>query len=310
VEESNSVGTGRWQKRFAILFLTLFALFWSLGPFFFWVPLSLAVYFGFLSLWYSQSVRNSMKDFFASVNTRRPVMNPYQTTPPRPVVHPAGVVSPASKAAKVVRNVMIFIALLFMFFFFVGIFFGDDQGGSTSETVGVSGSKPDEETGTIDWNEKGNAALANSLYDSARYYYDQVLTIDPENTFGLYNKGLSYTLQKDFVKANSYARKCGRYHPDYNPAWWLLGYNYDLLNNTDSAVYFLEKAYKQGYSQPDFLQLMAEVYIKKSRRSDALQAYVKLVGMDTSRADIWRKMAELDLSNADVYRRKAQALEK
>jgi hypothetical protein len=55
---------------------------------------------------------------------------------------------------------------------------------------------------------------------------------------------------------------------------------------------------------------MAEVYIKKSRRSDALQAYVKLVGMDTSRADIWRKMAELDLSNADAYRRKAQALEK
>ena len=309
MEESEPVRSGKWQRRFAILFLLIFAAFWSLGPIFFWVPLSLAFYFGFLSLWYSESVRSSIKDFFTSANAGRSVTNPYQTTPPKPVV-PPNAANPASKAIRIVRTVIIFFVLLLMFFLFVGIFFGKNENDGASESVDVSETNPTEDSATTDWNELGNTALANERYDSARYYYDKALATDPENTFGLYNKGLSYALQKDYGRANGYARKCVHYHPDYNPALWLLGYNYDLMNNTDSAVYFLEKAYKQDYNQPDFLQLMAEVYVKKSRRSDALQAYVKLVEMDTARADIWRKMAELDPSNADAYRRKAQALDK
>ncbi len=203
---------------------------------------------------------------------------------------------------------MIASASLLVFLFLIGIFTDTEDPINTTETIEGSEAIPDD--GTAYWNDRGNASLENASYDSAFYFYDQALAIDPNNTYALYNKGLAYTLQQDYRRANEYARKCTRFHPDYNPAWWLLGYNYDLMNKTDSAVYCMEKAYLSDYSQPDFLQLMAEVYIKKDRRKDALGAYKKLVALDTTKADIFRKMAELDPANADTYRRKAAALEK
>lgn len=298
----------KWQGRLALVFTVLFALFWSLGAFFFWILLAFSVYFGFLALVNSNSVKTSVSDFLAAFRGQRQPMNPYQTFRPRPAT-PEETGGMPSRAIKFIRGIAIFFIALFLFFFVVGLFVRTDDPNGAGETIEVSDSQPVED-GTSSWNERGNASLETSNYDSAFYYYNKALAIDPENTFALYNKGLAYTLQQDYRRANGYARKCVRFHPEYNPAWWLLGYNYDLMNNPDSALYCLEKAYLTDYSQPDFLQLMAEVYVKKDRRADALEAYRKLVTMDTTKADIFRKMAELDPANADTYRSKANALEK
>lgn len=166
-----------------------------------------------------------------------------------------------------------------------------------------------EDNGTTYWNEKGNAALQNELKDSALYYYDQALAIDPGNMYALYNKGLAYILRQEYRRGNGLARRCLSYHPDYDPAWWLLGYSYDLTNETDSSLYCLEQAYQHDYAEPDFLKLLAEVYEKKGRRPDALAVYQKVIGMDSSNVDVYRKMAELDPNNAEVYLRKARELE-
>lgn len=295
-----------WPATLAVIFLFLFAIFWSLGPFFFWVLLSMAGYFGFLALYTSSSIKN----FFTQLTTQfrstaSDPSNPYQAfrsrqSQPRPS---QTTVSPQ----KVIRIVVIFFGSMFLFFFTVGIFATSDDETPVEETSTIS-EEPADDHGNPDWNEKGNAALQNDLYDSAHYYYDQALQLDPQDMYALYNKGLAYILHKDYQRGNQLARRCVAYHPDYDPAWWLLGYSYDLINYSDSSLYCLERANADGYTNPDFLQLLAEVYVKKGRNSEALTTYQKLVEFDTTKAEVWQKMAELDPAHAEAYLQKARAL--
>jgi tetratricopeptide (TPR) repeat protein len=206
----------------------------------------------------------------------------------------------------IVKIILFGFFFLFLFFFLVGLFVGDETSADNAESISTV---TEEDNGTTYWNEKGNAALANEKKDSALYYYQQALDIDPENVYALYNTGLAHILRQDYRKGNSFTRQCLRFHPDYDPAWWLLGYSYDLTNQTDSAVYSLEQAYRHDYSQPDFLQLLAEVYVKQGKQRSALEVYQKLVTLDTARADILRKMAELDPSNAEKYMQRVRSLE-
>jgi tetratricopeptide (TPR) repeat protein len=307
MKESHANPSPRWPAWLTILFLILFAIFWSLGSFFFWGLFGLTLCFGFLWIYTSASFRAKM-DAIRSAFSRqsRPPKNPYQAFRPRSEAQ-SSPVQPLN-IPRVIRLLTIGFFALFFFFFIVGLFFGDDEGAGEEVTLQNYEEAPLEDSTTV-WNDRGNAALENNKFDSAFYYYDQALAIDPQSVYALYNKGLAYSLKQDYRRSNGLARQCVLYHPDYDPAWWLLGYNYDLTSNVDSAMYCLEKAYANGYNQPDFLQLVAEVYVKRDRRKEALEVYKRIVDMDTTRAEIFRKMAELDPVNADTYRNKARALD-
>lgn len=307
MEESHRNPSPRWPARLTILFLILFAIFWSLGSFFFWSLLGLTLCFGFLWMYTSAPLKAKM-DAFRSAFSResRPHKNPYQAFRPRSETQTSS--AQPLNIPKVIRLLMIGFFALFFFFSIVGLFFGEDEEVGEAVTLQNYEETPVEDSTNV-WNDRGNAALENNQFDSAFYYYDRALAMDPQNVYALYNKGLAYSLKQDYRLSNGLARQCVRYHPDYDPAWWLLGYNYDLTNNVDSAMYCLEKAYANGYGQPDFLQLVAEVYVKKDRRNDALEVYKRIVDMDTTKAEIFRKMAELDPGNADTYRNKARALD-
>lgn len=295
-----------WSAWLALTFLFLFALLWSLGPFFFWVPLSLAGYFGFLAIYSSSSLREFAEKFSSSFQQGKPpVTNPYQTirsrrpSPPQP----PGTVSPR----RIVLVVMLFLGSLFLFFVIVGIIVGVNDDTGDAEAVSPV-EDTEEDDGTSYWIDKGTAAVDNKLYDSAHYYLDQALKIDGENMYALYNKGLAFILTGNYPSGNALARRCVYYHPDYDQAWWLLGYSYDLTHNTDSSLYCLEKAFDNGFNNPDFLELTGEVYLKKGKNGDALAVYQKLVDTDTTRGAAWLKLAELDPSNAAYYQKKARAL--
>ena len=304
-ERSESDYKGKWLKIAGYLFLFLFALLWSLGPFFFWTTLLLAGYFFFLHFYRSTRLQDSIREAFSAFGEKRPPMNPYQSFRARTAT-PLGK-DTAVNPQKIIRGIVISFLSLFLFFFLIGVFFGEEQNEPQEETTMTE--IPVEDNGTTYWNEKGNAALQNDLKDSALYYYDQALAIDPENMYALYNKGLAYVLRREYRRGNGLAKRCLRYHSDYDPAWWLLGYSYDLTNETDSSLYCLEQAYQHNYAEPDFLQLLAEVYVKKDKRTEALTVYQKVIEMDTTRADVFRKMAELDPENAEQYLQKARALE-
>jgi len=295
-----------WSAWLALTFLFLFALLWSLGPFFFWVMLSLAGYFGFLSVYTSSAFQEFVDKVSASFNTRRsPAGNPYRTAPSRrPAAPPIpGTVTPR----KIIFVVLIFFSSLILFFLIVGIIVGANDDADDVESVTALDVTELDNATTI-WNEKGTAAIENNLFDSAHYYLDQALKIDPQNMYALYNKGLAFILTEQYRRGNSFARRCTKYHPDYDQGWWLLGYSYDLTHNTDSSLFCLEQAFENGFNNTDFLQLTAEVYLKKGRKGDALAVYQKLVDIDTTNGAVWLKLAELDPSNAAYYQKKARSL--
>lgn len=309
MESNQQAPEGRkWPGRMALLFTFLFAIFWSLGPFFFWTFLLMAFYFAFLDFYYSDRIQRWMNNFSSAFrpSPQPPPQNPYQSFRSRTATPPP--VTPETRARLTKRLVILgfifFVFITFMIDLFTGVNVPAEQESYTTTTE-----EPTEAAGTTFWLEKGNAALSDDKKDSAAYYYNQVLTIDPENMYGLYNLGLVHILREDYRKGNGYARRCIQFHPDYNPALWLLGYSYDLTNQSDSALYFLEQAYALDYGQPDFLQLLAEVYTKRGKRSDAVKVYLKLVEQDTTRKDIFNTLAELDPSNANKYLEKVRALE-
>lgn len=300
----------KWPKRLALLFILLYAIFWSLGPFFSWTLFALAGYFSFLAIYTSVSVRDWLQKLWAS---GRPSAAPrfaprptYQPTPEPGIATDAAAI--VKKIFRVVRFIIIGAVSIIFILFLIGIFLVDEEPAAAEETVVTNTGQPVSQVEYF--TEKGNTAMNNGLTDSAHYYYDKALRIDPQNVYALYDKGLAYILSNDYYRGNALTRRCLRYHSDYDQAWWLLGFSYDKMNNTDSALYCLETAKGHDYSDPGFLELLGEVYEKRGRRGDALDAYLKLITVDTTKADVYRKLAVLDSEHASEYLKKAAALEK
>ena len=298
-EQNNLPVKNKWKVRLAILFLVLFAFFWSLGPFFFWVLFSFAAYFVFLAF-YSSDIKISMFE------QRRTPENPY-----RGYKSPDGAIAPPPQilfVRKIIRVFVITLAAMFAFFFLIGVFFGKDEEEVTAEPVKMT-SVPEEDNVFNTYSNKGIEFFNQAQYDSALKYYNKALLISPDEQYTLYNKALAYYMKEEYRRSISIVKKCLRKHPDYNEAWWLLGDDYFFSNNYDSAILCLEKAYNNNYSDPNFLQQMAETYLKKDNRGKAKEFYLKVIEQDTTKIEAYRKLAELDPGNANIYRKKVNMLE-
>jgi len=290
----------KWPLRMAFISFLLFSIFWSLNAFFFWTFLLLSAYFVFLHFYLSGGIVAWLDGIFSGRRNRaEPPPNPYASFRPR---QPEQQQSSQGKGKGFVQLIVVVFFLITLFTFLYGLFSRVENMGESAESMNME--IPEEETGTTDWLEKGNAALSNEKQDSALYYYGQALVMDPENVYGLYNSGLVYVLQDDYQNGNKFIHRCLQFHPDYDPAWWLLGWSYDKTGKTDSALYALEKAYQHEYYQPEFLQLLADVYMKKANRRNALEVYQRMYSLDSTRTDLLRRMTELDPSNAEKYRQR------
>jgi hypothetical protein len=302
MEEQNApVVRSKIYRVLTIVFASLFAIFWSLGAFFFWFLLGLAAYFFFLNL-YSSGIKFNLFE-------KNPSGDPYNAyrNGPRGASTPA--TNPATKAIRIV----VFSAFgVFMLLMLIGLFFGDNNSDadiSSSEISALEQSSGDGAKDT-DYTSVGNDFLNKGNYDSAIWYYNAVLAKSPDDQYGLYNKSLAYFMKQSYSASIALAQKCLYAHPDYNEAWWLLGDNYYSINNVDSAVYCLERAYSNNFSEPNFLQLLAETYLKAGDRSKAKEFYLKVVEKDSSNMDSYKALIALDPENASSYQGKVSALER
>ena len=303
-EPTDLPNKSKWPTRLAIFVLLLFAIFWSLGPFFFWILLGGSSYFIFLAL-YTSDIKISLFE------QRKAPENPFRASQPsdRTSVPPQGIT-----LRKVFRLIVLSFLALFVFFFLIGVFFGKDDESNMdakSEPVKIESENSDVSEGdkVNDYTNKGNDFFSQPQYDSALKYYEKALAIDRNDQYALYNKALVYYMRQNFRGSIPIVKKCLRDHPEYNEAWWLLGDDYSSVNNYDSAIYCLERAYNNNYSDPGFLQLMAETYLKKDNRKQAKVFYLKVIAQDTTKAEVYKKLAELDPGNANEYRKRANKLE-
>jgi tetratricopeptide (TPR) repeat protein len=173
---------------------------------------------------------------------------------------------------KVVRIVWISALSLFLFFLVIGIFTDKktDQDGQSVEQDDQSAETADafQTDEAQAWNQKGYEFYVNKDYDSALYYYDRVLRLESNNAGAWYSKGLVYYDQKQMDKAlDSFSRA---YSAGMRDAFLshVLGYLYDENGNTSRAITFYKEA----------------------------------VGMDSTRTDIYARLAEIEPSAATRYK--------
>ena len=152
----------------------------------------------------------------------------------------------------------------------------------------------------------GNFFFENGSYDSALYYYDRILRIDANNSPALYNKSLVLYNQKDFSGAASLSLRCVQIDPSNADAFMLLGDCYQEQSNLDLALTQYNKAYELGARTPGLSNTLAYIYDTKGSTDKAISFYKETLEQDSSRTDVYTRLAELDPERKLWYAKKAE----
>lgn len=125
------------------------------------------------------------------------------------------------------------------------------------------------------------------LYNQAKAQYDN------QN----YREAI-VTLQKNFTDQT----------PDTQSVL-LLGDAYYSLQQLDSAYVWYAEAYERGERSAYLCHVMAYILDEQGKSQEAIPLYKEAVSMDSSKADVFRRLAELEPENATFYQAKQREAE-
>lgn len=288
-----------------VVLAILLAVFWSVHPVMLW---ALMAALAIVSLLYYQSLAKSEKDRYAQSDGKRaPVEAPRKTearmAPPQEKSAPrkfVPVFSPERKTQILSLAVFIFVVVIFL-----GIItlLALRPGWETPATGPVLyrqtlAANPDDQTALT---ELGNYYYNLLEYDSALHYYDRVLRIDPRNSPALYNKGVCHYKLNQFETSLSVLRTCIDVDPNNLDALVVLGHNYYDRQMYDQAEKGYRKAYDLGVRDAFLCHALGWIYDQRSETTSALAFYKEALSMDSTRADIYLRLAEWEPQRADEY---------
>jgi cytochrome c-type biogenesis protein CcmH/NrfG len=270
-------------------FALAFGLTWALPAFFNWTLLAAAL-FSLTMYWLKQP------------RAAKPSPGPtFRQRPSQPAAAPAG-------PEMVVKRVIVLVALsmfgLFVLLMLIGLFASDDTAETTTVDP-VAGEYRDAlEANPNDLDaltNVGNRFFENNQYDSALAYYDRVLEIEPQNAAALYNKGLIYYNQQQYEKSVELLNQCIRANPDYTDAYLIQGHNYYDRQRLDEALTWYNRAYERGMQNAFLSHVLAYIYDTKGNLARALPLYKEALQLDSTRVDIYPRLAELEPTQAARY---------
>ncbi len=276
--------------RLALVFIFLLAFLWPIGGYFFWILGGASAYFFFLA-WFHRPQLSV--DF-----------DPQQKDWKKEESRFSGMIDSLLAMSPGKLKLIGFIATMFIFLLVIAnTFFGGSSSDSENKTNDLESLSEDDLT------DRGNQYYNQAQYDSALFFYDKVLARDPENQYGLYNKGLVYYSKQDYQMSIKLLLQCVKAHPDYGHAYYLLGDDYLAMNREDSAVVCFEKAYKFEIRDAGMLQHMGDAYAKQGNTVNALKYYKEALGQDSTLTEVYRSLANIDHANAAWYQRQLEKRE-
>lgn len=253
-DEENLKGKSTLFLRIGVGIAFLYALSWSLHTAFNVITFCSAGYFFFLAWYYYP---------------RQPkASEPYQSQEWQ---------TPEERIKKTMKKVVAIIGfsvfgILFLLFL-IGIFAGDPDKSDTSSqsevtevTEVLEDTDPNDVTSLL---ERGNSFYNEKQYDSAMFYYNRVLSMEPGNSSAFYNKGLVY---------------------------------YDQQQH-DQALEQFSRAYDNGMRDPFLSHVLGYLQDNKGNTSTAINFYREALSLDSARADIYSRLAELEPGNASKWQR-------
>lgn len=279
--------------RAGVLFLFLFAFFWSVDPFFVWLFLGATSYCLFLAWHYW-----------------------LQTKPQTGGDESQPSLTPKALSAKTNKWTVVITIVFFGMVMWVAVMVLSDSSSSDTEGTPLREQGVNQEGQSIlypgnyidSMTNLGNELYHQGEYDNALEYYDKVLSRDPGNQYALYDKALVYYSKKDYERSKPLLQFVIRKFPNYGDALWLLGDVHLDRNQLDSAKICFDRAYQTGLRTGTFLQLMASLY-ENDNRSRAISLYRESITQDSTLVESYRKLSILDPSRSDEYAKRVKRLE-
>lgn len=280
-------------KTACIISLFLLALTWSIDGFFILLFLGAASFFGFLSFYY------------------RP--RPVEREPQRSWQSQNQNSSYPGNSANIIKKILALLPIVIGITFFAIVFRVLNSNSSSeaeSSPIALNEFESDNSQSVLQSDPNNIDALTNvgnefygqGEYDSALTYYERVLKIEPSNQYALYNKALVSFSKKDYSRSIKIVRQCLNQHPDYGYGYYLLGDNYHSINRPDSAITCFEQAYQFEVRDADMLQTWGEISEQQGNTTKAIELYKQVLEQDSSKVEIYSRLAALEPSEAAHYR--------
>jgi tetratricopeptide (TPR) repeat protein len=280
--------------KIAVAFLFLLALLWALGSYIIPILLGTVAYFAFLSLYHRPLhskeptwKSNRTNDFFSGT----------QFEQEESVAH-----------KKRIVQITIGVAIVGVaFFFIVGIIANDSNEDSGSTNEEYSDENSEQQLDVNDRNvltEMGNRFFDRQNYDSALFYYDKVLAIDPRNDIALYNEGLVYYKEKEYQKSIDFLKRCLSADPSNRDALYIMGHDYYDRELYNDAFNWYKQAYDAGLRDAFLSHALGYLYDSKGDIAQSIFHYKEALQQDSARTNIYSRLAELEPDKARWYKEK------
>ena len=273
------------------------ALFWSVDSSFRWIFFGVATAFGFLYLLKRGAFDFRLTDFFHQPQTAKqynaPSANPLTTSEKGALYFGVGT--------------LVALVLAFIIYAVSTGFESESTDGEvqsvelSSEAVSVDTNNPD------DMLEQGNNFYNDSQFDSAMVYYKHALALRPGFKEAHYNIALIYSSQSDYSNAILILQECLNSYPDYGDGLQLMGNCYSRQERKDEALPFYERAYDTGTRNAELSHYLAYLYDLKNNTVRAIEFYKEAIQQDSTKVDVYKRLAELEPEKAEWYTKKAEA---
>lgn len=296
--EDDGKKTGRTYGIICVVSLFALALFWSVDSSFRWIFFGAAVAFGFIYLLKRRIFDFKLTDF---------VQQPHQSQRARRYNSPQIAPLTNSQKGALYFGVGTLIALIVSFAIYA-VSTGFEDPASEEQTLEVvpetTYSSSDNADDVL---EQGNGFYNNSQFDSALVYYKRALALRPGFKEAIYNVALIYSSQSDYSNAISVLRECLERYPDYGEGLQLMGYCYVRQEQNDEALTFYERAYATGTRNAELSHYLAYLYDLKNNTVRAIEFYKEAIQQDSSKVEVYKRLAELEPEKAEWYNGKAEA---
>lgn len=312
----------------ASVLLALMALLWSVDDAFIYIFLGAAAFFLFLGF-YNRPVKTDYTSPHSAFQ-RADRQSAGQRSPDvfralREIFYRQAN-SPQQKS-RVIALAVAFFTFTFFFLIFLSVIFSDSE---TSSGTGDLFQKAEQ----FRWNGEydsaafyyrqvlsedpdhmeallgsGNNWLAKGAYDSAVAMFDRVLDADAYHDEARYGKAVGLHYKKSYRQSLNETLKIVQANPDHAEAVVLTGDNYYMQQRYDSAMYWYESAYEKGQRSAWLCHVMGYLYDTKGDQKKAIDLYKEALGYDSTRTDVYVRLGELfPGEEGEFYRNMARQL--
>lgn len=280
---NNSTRVTRYQ-RLAIATILLLALLLPLGTYIFWILGGAATYFIFLVYYYSPTEKASQTKNFTQQKEDR-----------------------ANQREKVARlKFMGIVGIIGLLALFTSLLWPSHNELPVAEDLEDRKTLLRDADNLDALTKMGNRFYADQQYDSALFYYNWVLEVDPRNSSGLYNKGLALYQKQEYDQSVALLKECVNLYPDYGEAYALLGDNFYLQEGNTEALNWYRKAYDKGINTTEVLNLLGYLYDKQRNTTESVRFYKEALQQDSSLVDIYDRLVFLESGQAQKYQQLAE----